>query len=231
MTLRALAIVCVGLLGVGVAAAQPQPASPGIGDELVSWMTKAFDEAYVKPDANLATYRKVMIDPPQVVFQQGWLKNINYSRDPSRWLRPADQQKIADDMSSGVGRVFADVFKSRGYEVVAAPGPGVLRITPNVADLYLNAPDTPSANLTRTFNVNAADATLVLDARDSVTGATLARFVDRSTVRQARQRLNYATDVSNLFWMEAAARIWATNASKEFEAGPERVRTSSAVAR
>jgi len=228
MNLRMLAIVCVGLLGVGAAAAQPQPASPRIGDELVSWITQTFDEAYVKPDANLPAYRKVLIDPPQVVFQKGWLKDINYTRDPARWLRPADQQKIVDDMSAGVGRVFTDVFKSRGYEVVAAPGPGVLRITPNVTDVYLNAPDVQSANLTRTFNVNTADATLVLDARDSVTGATLARFVDRSTVREARQRLNYATDVSNLFWMEAAARIWATNASKEFEAGPDRVRTSSA---
>ena len=231
MNLRRLAVVCIALLGAGAAVAQPHPASRRIGEELVSWVTKNFDEAYVKPGANLATYRKVMIDPTQVVFQTGWLKSINYSRDVSRWLRPADQQQIADDMSSGMGRVFVDVFKSRGYEVVTAPGPGVMRIAPNVTDLYLNAPDVQSANLTRTFNVNTADATLLLEARDSVTGVVLARFVDRSTVRELKQRINYATDVSNLFWMEAAARTWATNASKEFEAAPDRVRTSSAAGR
>jgi hypothetical protein len=232
MNLRIFALVCAAMLGAGAAFAQPQPASPQIGDQLATWITKTFDEAYVKPDANLASYRKVMLEQPQIVFRTNWLRDINRTRDVSRWLTPADQQKIADDMSAGMGQAFADVFKSQGYEVVTAPGPGVLRVTPSVTDLYLNAPDIQSSNLTRTFNRETADATLVVDARDAVNGAVLAHFVDRRTVRDTvGQAPKYTSDVQNLFWMEAASRTVATNAIKEFEATPDRVRTSSAAGR
>jgi hypothetical protein len=231
MNVRFVTLVCVAL-GAATAFAQPQPASPPIGNELVKWITQTFDEAYVKPEANLATYRKVMLDQPQVVFRRNWLKDINGTRDPSRWLVPGDQQKLAEDMSAGMGQAFADVFKSKGYEVVTAPGPGVLRVTPSVTDLWLNAPDTQSSNLTRTFNRETADATLVVDARDSVTGAALAHFVDRRTVRDTiGRRVQYTSDVQNVFWMEGASRTLATNTIKEFEATPDRVRTSSAVGR
>ena len=231
MNLRLITLVGIATIGAATAFAQPQPASPQIGDQLVRWLTQTFDEAYVKPGANLASYRKVMLDQPQVAFRRNWLKDINNTRDVSRWLTLADQQKFADDMSAGMGQAFADVFKARGYEVVTAPGPGVLRVTPSVTELYLNAPDTQSSNLTRTFNRETADATLVVDARDAVTGAALAHFVDRRTVRDtigARPRAQYTSDVANLFWMESASRTLATNAIKEFEATPDRVRTSAA---
>lgn len=232
MKLRMLAVISAALLGVGAALAQPQPASPRIGDELVRWITQTFDEAYVKPDANLASYRKVIIDQPQVAFQKDWLKTINRTRDVSRWLTPGDQQKYAEDMSAGMGQAFADVFKAKGYEVVTAPGPGVLRVTPGVTDLFLNAPDVQSSNLTRTFNRETADATLVVDARDAVTGTVLAHFVDRRTVRDTiGRRSQYTSDVANIFWMEGASRTVATNTIKEFEAKTDRVRTSSAAGR
>jgi hypothetical protein len=226
------AVICAAVLGAGAALAQPQPASPRLGDELVKWITQTFDEAYVKPDANLAGYRKVIIDKPQVAFQKDWLKTINRTRDVSRWLSAADQQKYADDISAGMGDVFADVFKARGYEVVTAPGPGVLRVTPGVTDLYLNAPDAQSSNLTRTFNRETGDATLVVDARDAVTGAVLAHFVDRRTVRDTiGRRPQHTSDVLNVFWMEGASRTLATNTIKEFEGSPSRLKTSSATGR
>jgi len=228
MNLRVLIPVCAVMLGMASAFAQPQPASPQIGKELVTWITQTFDEAYVKPDANLASYRKVMIDQPQVVFRKNWLKDMNNTRDVSRWLDPAYQQKLGEDISAGMGPAFVEIFKARGYEVVTAPGPGVLRVTPSVTDLWLNAPDLQSSNLTRTYNRETADATLVVDARDSVTGAALAHFVDRRTVRDTIGRAPQRTsDVTNVFWMEGASRTLATNTIKEFEAMPDKLRTSS----
>ena len=222
MNLRALAVVSIAVLGTAVFASPSQAEPAPIGDELKAWLSKNFDEVYIRPDANLAAYRKVIIDQPQVEFQRGWLKYMNSTRQPSRWLVPADQQQITDDLVAGMGRVFADVFKTRGYEIVAAPGPGVLRLSPSVKDLFLNAPDVQSSNISRTFSVDTADATLVLEARDAVTGAVLARFVDRSTAHELR-RLNYTSGPSNLFWMDALSRQWATNSIKEFEASSKKV--------
>jgi hypothetical protein len=220
MNFRALALIVLSALAVGAALGETVAPSPTIGNELMSWISQTFDEAYVKPDGNLASYRKVIIDPTQVVFQKGWLRAINGTRDPSRWLTQEDQQKIADDMSTAMGQAFVEVFRSRGYEVVTAPGPGVLRVSPSVVDLFLNAPDVQSSNLTLTLNRETADATLVLDARDA-DGTVLAHLVDRRTVRQIIGQINHATDVSNLFWMQAASRTWATNSAKLFGGTPQ----------
>jgi hypothetical protein len=210
----------------GLALAAPQPAAP-FGQGLVNWLSKNLDEVDVRPGTDLAAYRKVMIDPAQVSMQKGWLKSINQTRDVSRWLVPADQKEITDNMTESMNRVVADTFRSRGYEVVSAPGPGVLRLTPSVVDLWLNAPDVPSANLTREFSVDTADATLNLDARDSVSGELLAKVIDRSTAREIR-RINYTSKVSNLFWMDALFRQWTGACIVEFEASSGKVRTSSA---
>jgi hypothetical protein len=228
MNLRALAVVSVVVLGTAAAFVSPSQAQQAsIGSELMTWLSKNFDEVYLRPDADLAAYRKVIIDQTKVEFRKGWLKYMNSTREPRRWLVPDDQQQITDDLTAGMGRVFTDVFKDRGYEIVAAPGPGVLRLTPSVNDLFLNAPDVQSANPSRTFTRDTADATLVLEARDAVTGTVLARFVDRTTAHELRL-INYTSNVSNQFWMEALSRQWATNSIKEFEAGPNRVRASSA---
>ena len=227
MNLRALTVVSIAVLGTAVLVAPLQAQQASIGSELMTWLSKNFDEVYMRPDADLAAYRKVIIDQPKVEFQKGWLKYMNSTREPSRWLVRDDQQQIADNLTTGMARVFDDTFKTRGYEIVAAPGPGVLRLTPNVTDLFLNAPDVQSARLTRTFSVDTADATLVLEARDAVSGTVLARFVDRTTAHELRRLPQYTSDVSNLFWMEALSRQWATNSIKEFEAGPNRVRASS----
>lgn len=227
MNLRALTVVSIAVLGIAAFVSPSQAQQTSIGSELMTWLSKNFDEVYIRPDADLAAYRKVIIDQPKVEFQKGWLKYINSTREPSRWLVRDDQQQIADNLTTGMARVFDDTFKTRGYEIVAAPGPGVLRLSPNITDLFLNAPDTQSARLTRTYSVDTADATLVLEARDAVSGTVLARFVDRTTAHELRRLPQYTSDVSNLFWMEALSRQWATNSIKEFEAGPNRVRASA----
>ena len=33
-------------------------------------------------------------------------------------------------------------FKAQGFEIVTAPGPGVLYVAPSTLDLFVNAPDT-----------------------------------------------------------------------------------------
>ena len=49
--------------------------------------------------------------------------------------------------------------------------------SPGVANLYINAPDTMSAGRSRTYTTEAGEATLVLEARDSTSGALLGRVL------------------------------------------------------
>ena len=234
MDLRAaLAVVILAVLGftafVCPAAAQPNqvPPTPALGSGgLKAWLSKNFDEVYVLPGTDLAAYRKVIIEPTKVEFQKGWRQYINSTKEPTRWLTQAQQQELTDDFSAAMTRAFADQLRLKGYEVVDAAGPGVLRLTPVVSELFLNAPDFKSAHPTKTFSQDTADATLVLEARDPVSGTVLARFVDKTTAHELKL-INYTTNVSNIFWMEALARQWGTNTIKEFETG-NRVQASAA---
>ena len=54
----------------------------------------------------------------------------------------------------------------------------VLRLRTGVANLYASAPDLMTAGRSRTFSEDAGSATVIIEARDSQSGALLGRAVD-----------------------------------------------------
>ena len=206
-------------LAAGAAAAD----MPATFEGLVKVPSKRLAAVYLLPGEDFRAYTKVMIDPTQVSFKKGWVKDVNYSRGMSRRISDADAQKIADAMRSGFEDIFAAAFKAKGYEVVTAPGPDVLRLSPSVVNVYLNAPDpTGGAGITRTFTVEAGEATLGLTVRDSTTGALLGVAMDRSTTRSAT-RATLTTSVSNRADFEDLFRYWAkicANGLEQLKAKP-----------
>ena len=62
MNLQSLLAFCV----VAFVAAPSQAASQATQDGLVSVRSWNLDELYLRPNADLASYRKIMIDPVQV---------------------------------------------------------------------------------------------------------------------------------------------------------------------
>ena len=103
----------------------------------------------------------------------------------------------------------------------AAPEPGVLRVSPSVAELYVYAPDRLSPWRTRNFTRDAGQAILYLEARDAVSGAVLGRVVHRGIAREVN-RINVTDHVSNHFWFDTMFRRWAENCVAEFQAGTSR---------
>jgi hypothetical protein len=204
----------------GTAISASDAATPPNSEGLIAVQSRSLDEIYVRPNANLSAYRKIIVDPGQATLKKNWLKDINSQRDMTRWLVPEDAQRVQELAASSLAPNVAEGFRQQGYEVVAAAGPGVLRVTPRVSDLYLNAPDTHNPGIQRYFVRDGGQATLQLEVRDAVSGELLGRVVDRGLAREIRLN-NRATDVSNLFWFEALYREWASNSAKVFaEAQP-----------
>ncbi len=221
MILRAFFIPCAAVLGAAACAAQPQATSEAVREGLVAVQSRNLDELYLRPNADLAAYRKVLIDPVRAEIRGDWLKNLNYTRNVSRWVGPDDARRIAADVASTLESTLAETYKARGYEIAAAPEPGVLRLSASIADLYVNAPDRFSPWTVKTFTRDAGQATLVLEARDAVSGTLLARVVHHGIAREI-SRLNMAGDVSTRFWFEALFRRWTADCIAEFEASRNR---------
>ena len=221
MNFQALLVHFLAAIGWAVLAAPTHAVSVAFQEGLVPVHSRNFDELYLRPNADFAGYRRVMIDPVPVEFHKNWLRYNYYAREVTRPVEEDKVNRIAEDTASSVQASLADAFRARGYEIAAAPEPGVLRLSASVADLYVNAPERLSPWRTKTFARDAGEAVLLLDARDAVSGTLLGRVVHRGTAQQMG-RLTRVSDVSNRFWFDAMFRRWAVNCVAEFEAGANR---------
>lgn len=134
---------------------------------------------YAKPGADLSGYRHVQLLDAYVAFKKNWERDQrSRSADPLR-ITSKDIEKIKTGLAEGFREVFQEVLDSNGYTVVDAAGEDVLLIRPAIINLDVNAPDTLSAGRSRTFTESAGEMTLYVELYDSVTGALIAKAMDR----------------------------------------------------
>ena len=205
-----MAFFTLALAGVVSAADMPDT-----WDGLVEVKPKRMDAAYLLPGADFRSYTKVMIDPSEVAFRKNWLRDMN---TPGRGsldnrIDSDDAKKIIDGAEENFDSVFAETLTKNGYTVVSAPGPDVLRLSPGVANLYINAPAINGPSMTRTYVMEAGEGTLVLEVRDSMTNALLGRVVDRRET-SSTGGLQFSNQSGNIMDYRALVRAWAATSSK-----------------
>jgi len=183
---------------------------PESWDGLVEVKAKKMDAAYLAPGADFRPYTKVIIDPTQAAFNKDWMKRMNDStRGVSNRITQEDADKIIAAAQSNFDDIFREAFDKAGYPVVTAPGPDVVRVSTAVINLYVNAPDTMTPGRSRTFTTDAGEATLVMEVRDSMTRALLARVLDRRETRGTGQ-MQMASSVTNVNDFRMLFKQWAS---------------------
>jgi Protein of unknown function (DUF3313) len=195
----ALVLLCCA--AVAVAAEAPKE-----WDGLQLTPSKRIDRLYVRPGASLSGYKSVRLERLQVAFDKNWKPND--SRTLSTRLTKEDFDKIKNALADQFAKTFAAELARGGYKVVEEGGDDVLDVTPLIVDLYIAAPDKPTAGRSRTYTADAGRMTLVAELRDSDTGQILARALDAQSDRSGTFQV--ASSVSN---MAAADRIisrWAS---------------------
>jgi len=196
--------IVVATLGTAAAADLPES-----WDGLVEVKPKKMDAAYLMPGADFRPYARVMIDPTQVAFRKDWMKSVNQDRrELSRSITQEDADRILAAARSNFDDIFAEAFTKAGYPVVTAPGPDVLRVSTAVLNLYVNAPDLPSPGRSVSFTTEAGEASLVIEVRDSQTGALMGRVLDRRETR-GTAGMQMSTNVSNVSEFRALFKQWA----------------------
>lgn len=215
MTLtRRIAVACTATALAAASAAHAQPgASASDWEGLVRIKSQRLEAVYLLPGADYRGYTKIMLDRAQVAFNQRWLLDMNQPPvDLSRRVSAEDAREIAAETGKGLDQVFAAAFDRAGYQIVTAPAADVLRLTPRIVNLYINAPGplTTGAPGVRSYTVNAGEATLALEARDSTSGHLLGRVVDTETARDyGRAGARRASPSSNRADFEAVFDNWA----------------------
>jgi hypothetical protein len=198
------------LASIATASAADAPES---WDGLIQVKPKRMDAAYLLPGADFRPYTRLMVDPTQVAFQKDWLKRINQDRRPSDRVDDEQAQKILAAARSNFDDVFSEAFTKAGFTIVTTPAADVLRISTAVINLYINAPETMSAGRSYTFTAEAGEATLVIEVRDSLSGALMGRVLDRRET-QGGAGMQMTTRVTNQAEFRALFRQWAGTAVK-----------------
>ena len=215
---RTVLAVCAAALAL--LSLPSQAADAATSDGLVAVRSWNLDELYLRPNADVSSYRGVVIDPVQVSFRKDWNRDFVDPHARLRRLSQDDVRKIADDTAIGMQNALADAFRAKGYTIATAPGPGVLRLSPTVTNVYVNAvEDLYTGGTTKSFTKDAGEATLLLDVRDSVSGTLLGRVVDRRTAQQTKgtqpSDLIRSPRVTSSFWMEDLFRKWSGLCAQE----------------
>lgn len=201
----------------------PLPAQAA--DEESSWeglqkvKSKRMDKAYLLPGADFRVYDKVMLDPIEVAFAKNWERDINRDRRAGQRLKPEHVEEIRSEMATGLAEILTADLSKAGFEVVGEPGPDVLRLTPVLVNVYINAPDTSmtSPGRTYTYTVEAGEATLGLEARDSETNQLLGRAVDRRRTGDTG-RMTWTTSVTNRAEFSRMFKAWSSILADGLEA-------------
>jgi hypothetical protein len=204
----AAALVLAGSQPAVIQAASP----PAEWDGLTLVKSKKLDRVYLLPGADFRPYTKVMLDPTEVAFRKNWVRDYNSTtRGLNQRMSQQDADKIMDAVRNGMAEIFTKAYSDAGYEVVQTPGPDVLRVRTGVLNLYIAAPDIMTAGRSKTFSEDAGEATLVLEARDSQTGALLGRALDRQAAGDSRPYLRNSVtnraDFQRIFTRWAKASV------------------------
>ena len=202
--MKVAAIISVGI-SVPVAAADSLPVE---WDGLRKVASKRLDYVYLQPGADFRGYTKVIVEPTEVAFRKNWARSYNQStRDLSG--RVSDRE-VQDAISKGVtaaSDIFTQAWRQGGYEIVAQPGPDVMRVQTAVVNISVTAPDVRSSAASHTFSEEAGRATLVVEVKDSLTGALLGRAIDQAIVGD--NTVTWRNRVSNRSDFRAVVEDWA----------------------
>lgn len=200
-------------LALTVGSAPVVAKAPATWDGLVQVKSKKLALAYLLPSADFRAYSKVMFDAPEVAFSKNWQRDYNRSTMTlGGRVSDKDMRDAVDGAKVSLSKIFPERFSEQGYQVVTEPGPDVLRLSLAVIDLEINAPERNLPGRSRTYAVDAGEATFAVEARDSLTGQLLGRAVDR---REAGDGPAYRRSyTSNMADFEALFDTWARIAAR-----------------
>lgn len=210
MNRRDFASLAVLGLAVGAgASAGAAPPPPSTWDGLVRVPSKKLKLVYLAPKTDFKPYTKVIIDPTEVAFDKDWVRNYNEQQvDPSGQITASD---LRNDVTEGVKRastIFDKAFAEGGYTVVTAPGPDVLRVRTALLNIQVASPDVmTSTGRTFTNSEAAGSAMLVVEVRDSQSGAVLGRAVDSALAGENGMLLR--NSVTNWSDFQELVKTWA----------------------
>lgn len=166
------------------------------------------DAAWARPDADISQYSKIMLQNVGIEYRPGGESGRFYSatrRDDHYVVTDAQKEKLRELLQEAFQE---ELGKSKHFSLVTEPGADVLLIRGGLLDVVSYIPPEPIGR-SEIFLSRVGEATLVLEIRDSVSEAIIARAVDRRAAEDAARGFSKSNRVFNTAEVRQLARTWA----------------------
>lgn len=165
-------------------------------------------EAWARPDFDVSSYSKIMVQGAGVEFRPGGWRGSSRDIGPGGHYAVSDETKVM--FREQMGEAFlAELSKGEHFTIVTEAGPDVLLIRGSLIDVISKVPREQGVR-SNTYLSEVGQATLVLEIRDSVSDGILYRATDRQTASKSGSGLSYSTTVTNVMEFRRVAERWAT---------------------
>jgi hypothetical protein len=179
-------------------------------DGLVRIKNSRLKDAWVDPDVDLTQYNKIMVGDAVFEFRSAKKSTsasmIRRANESEYWMSDTTKQKLIDTVTE----VFRDELqKSQKFTLADQAGPDVLVLVGGLHDIVSLVPP-EQVGRSEIYLRSVGEATLVIEARDSLSGETIYRAVDRRAAERAGGDLVNSNAVTNMAEVRRLARRWAT---------------------
>jgi hypothetical protein len=187
-------------------------------DGLVRVENTEFDGAWVRPDLDVTGYTKLMFQEAGIEYRPAAAEELTRT-GPNAGMpafAPSDHQKarLRDILRTAF---VEEMAKSRRFQLVEQPGPGVLLLRGSMLDVVSFAPP-DEAGMGSVYLRSVGEATLVLELRDSQTEAILARVCVRRAAERMGGPLEPSNSAMNGYEVDRVARLWARISRERLDA-------------
>jgi len=166
------------------------------------------DAAWTRPDADISRYSKIMLQGVGIEYRPGGESGkLYHSRSRADYFEISERQK--ERFKATMRDAFLkELQKSTHFTIVDEAGPDVLLIRGGLLDVVSYVPPEP-AGRSEIFIGRVGEATLVLEIRDSVSEAIIARAVDRRAADNTGRMLQKSNRAMNTAEVRRVAATWA----------------------
>ena len=194
-------------------------------DELSIQEESRWGVVLVDQDADWRGYDRFILETASVSFRKNWERDQKV-RNNNR-VTEEDIQRIKSDLAGQLDEIFTlELIRNGSWTRSETAGVGVLRITPEIVDLDIIAPDRMRNHIGYAVADSKGRMTLKLQISDSISNDVLAR----ATERRQDPRMGYfewATSAQNRLAARHILRLWGSRLREWLE---EQRQASSSLA-
>ena len=174
-------------------------------DGLVPVKNSRFRDAWADPDVDFTQYNKIILVAAQFEFRAvkktARSSSIRNSSTSEFWIDDKNRERLVETVTE----IFAEELASaKGFTITEERGADTLVIVGTLHDIVSRVPPA-MVGTGKIYLASVGEATLILEARDSLSGETIFRAVDRRSI----ERVGGPTIEANTVQTWAEVRRWA----------------------